>query len=507
VRFNEHTRSIGQTNSQPKGKPMQTANIQPLLPDNMDVFYGGAWHKGAGSLIVHSPSDGRHLAKVATADSQQLDAAVAAAKAAQREWRLTKPLERTRAMQAASQIVRENAADLAALDALDSGNPLKGMLFDVELGATLMEFFAGLATELKGHTVPMGGRGVDYVQRVPLGVVARIVPFNHPLMFACAKIAAPIIAGNAVILKPSEHTPLSALRLADLIGGLFPAGLLSVLNGGPDLGAAIASHPGIANVSVVGSVATGRAVMRGGADTLKRLTLELGGKNALVIFPDADPEAAIAGAIKGMNLGWTAGQSCGSTSRVFVHNSLHDIVVAGLKVAFDKIELGDPIHPDTEMGCLSTKPQFDKTRAMIRAALDDGARMVSGGQPVPEALGKGFFVRPTLFADVSPDMRIARDEVFGPVLSVLRWSDYAPMIEAVNALDVGLTASIWTRDLNTALRAVDDIEAGYVWVNNASDHILGAPFGGMKQSGIGREECLEELLTYTEQKNVSIALS
>jgi betaine-aldehyde dehydrogenase len=454
---------------------------------------------------VRNPADGSLLGHVAVAGAEHLDAAVAAARVAQREWALTRPLHRTRLMREAAAVVRAHADELALLDARDSGNPLRGMLFDVELGATLMEFFAGLATEIKGETLPMGGGGLNYVQRVPLGVVARIVPFNHPLMFACAKIAAPIIAGNAIILKPSEHTPLSALRLAELIGGLFPPGLLSVLNGGAALGAAISKHPGIAAVGVVGSVPTGRAVMRSGADTLKRLTLELGGKNALIIYPDADVDAAIAGAVKGMNLGWTAGQSCGSTSRVFVHDSLHDQVVAGLEAAFDAIELGDPADMATQMGCLSTPPQYEKTTAMIKMALAEGAQMVSGGQ-VPQALSGGLFVRPTLFTDVTPGMRIAQEEVFGPVLSVLRWSDHDQMIEAVNSLDLGLTASIWTRDLATALRAVERIEAGYIWVNNSSDHILGAPFGGLKQSGIGREECLEELLGFTEQKNVSIAL-
>jgi betaine-aldehyde dehydrogenase len=489
-----------------QAKPTQTAQQSTGSHRETGLYLAGGWHAGEGEMDVRNPADGSVLGRVATAGQASLDAAVHAAQVAQRNWAQTRPLHRTRLLREAAAIVRAHAQELALLDARDSGNPFNGMLFDVELGATLMEFFAGLATEVKGETLPMGGGGLNYVQRVPLGVVARIVPFNHPLMFACAKIAAPIIAGNAVILKPSEHTPLSALRLAELIGGLFPPGLLSVLNGDAALGAAIAAHPGIAAVGVVGSVPTGQAVMRTGAATLKRLTLELGGKNALVIYPDADVDAAIAGAVKGMNLGWTAGQSCGSTSRVFVHDSLHDQVVAGLKAAFDAIELGDPADPKTQMGCLSTPPQFQKTTAMIEAALAEGAQRLSGGA-VPERLSHGFFVRPTLFAGVTSAMRIAREEVFGPVLSVLRWSDHEKMIESVNSLDLGLTASIWTRDLETALRAVDRIEAGYVWVNNSSDHILGAPFGGLKQSGIGREECLEELLGFTEQKNVSISLT
>lgn len=488
---------------------MPRPRAKNILPTRTELFYNGGWHAplGQGQLVSRNPATGVELTKVAVADARDLDLAVLAARLAQKEWAALPPLGRTRILREAAARIRENKAELALLDALDSGNPVKGMEFDVELGATLMEFFAGLATELKGETIPVGAGKLNYVQREPLGVVARIVPFNHPLMFVLAKMSAPLIAGNAVIIKPSEETPLSALRVAEIIGDLFPPGVFNVLNGDRLLGEAISFHPGIANVSVVGSVATGRAVMRQGAETLKRVVLELGGKNALIICADADLDKAVAGALKGMNLGWTAGQSCGSTSRVFVHDSLYDKVVSRLSDAFQSIKLDDPALPDTQMGCLTTKAQFEKTLDFIRIAQEEGARMVSGGAPnMPGALSNGFFVRPTLFADVTPDMRIAKEEVFGPVLSVLRWSDKQEMLSAVNGLDLGLTASIWTRDLSLAFELVNAVEAGYVWVNNSSDHFLGAPFGGVKHSGIGREECLEELLTYTEQKNVSISL-
>lgn len=486
----------------------EAGSMPVSVPANTDLFFGGDWHKPAegGRIKVVSPSTGAQIAEVAAGSAADLDLAVAAATRAQAHWRRTAPLERARKMRAAAERVRAHKAELAALDALDCGNPLKGMEFDVELGATLMEFFAGLATEIKGETVPVGAARLNYVQRVPLGVVARIVPFNHPVMFLCAKMAAPIIAGNAVIMKPSEHTPLSALRVAELVSDLFPKGLFNVLNGDGTLGAAMAGHPGIANVSVVGSVQTGRAVMREGAATLKRVTLELGGKNALVIYPDADIERAVEGAVKGMNLGWTAGQSCGATSRVFAHDDVYDEVVSRLADAFEAVTPGDPLDPETEMGSLSTRAQYDKTLSYIALAKDEGARLAAGAAALPAGLEQGLFVRPTLFADVRHDMRIAREEVFGPVLSVLRWSDHAHMVEQVNGVEYGLTASIWTRDLETAFRAVDSIDAGYVWINNSSDHFLGAPFGGVKQSGIGREECLEELLGYTEQKNVSVTL-
>jgi len=374
------------------------------LPERTGLFYAGGWHEpvARGRILSRNPATGADLCQVGAADAADLDRTVTAARAAQKGWAALAPLGRARILRAAAARIREHKAELALLDALDSGNPVMGMEFDVELGATLMEFFAGLATEIKGETIPVGAGKLNYVQREPLGVVARIVPFNHPVLFVLAKMSAPLIAGNAVILKPSEETPLSALRVAEIVGDLFPAGVFNVLNGHRDLGVAISAHPGIANVSVVGSVATGRAVMRQGAETLKRVVLELGGKNALVICADADPDKAIAGALKGMNLGWTAGQSCGSTSRVFVHDSLYDMVVSRLAAAFQAIEPGDPVLPTTQMGCLSTKAQYDKTLEYIAIAKGEGARMVAGGAvDLPGPLSNGYFVRPTLFADVT----------------------------------------------------------------------------------------------------------
>lgn len=476
-----------------------------VFPAERRLYYGGGWHdpKAGGTLAVTAPASGHDLGTVSAADAADLDLAVAAAHKGQREWKALAPLARARVLRAVIDRIRAHRDELAMLDAIDCGNPLKGMLFDVDLGTTLLEYFTGLAPEVKGETIPSGDGRMTFVRREPIGVVARIIPFNHPMMFVLAKMGAPLVAGNAVIFKPSEHTPLAALRIAELIGDLFPAGLFSVLNGDGRLGAAMAEHPGIGNVSLVGSATTGRAVMRAGASTLKRLTLELGGKNALIMWPDADIDKAVAGAVKGMNLGWTGGQSCGSTSRVLVHDSIHDEVVERLAAAFDAVKLGDPTSPETEMGCMSTRPQFDKVMSYIEAGRQDGARMVAGGA-VPDHLSEGLFVRPAVFSDVTPGMRIASEEVFGPLLSVLRWHDEEEMFALANSVEYGLTASIWTRDINTAMRAVERLDAGYVWINNSSDHYAGAPFGGLKQSGIGREECLDEILGYTEQKTVAI---
>lgn len=470
-------------------------------------FIAGEWRTGrGGSRTVISPSDGSELAIIQDATAGDLSDAVAAASQAQATWAAAGPVARGKVLKAAAQRLRDHTDDLALIDALDCGNPLKGMRFDVGLGTTLMEYFAGLTCEVKGETIPQVAGKLTYVRPEPIGVIARLVPFNHPFMFACAKVAAPLAAGNAVILKPSEETPLSALRMVGIIADLFPRGLISVLTGAADIGAAICAHPGIGAVGLIGSVPTGRAVVKGGADTLKRTQLELGGKNALVICEDADVERAVQGAVKGMNLGWTAGQSCGSTSRVLVHERHHDRVVRDIAAAFDSIRLGDPADEATEMGCLSTGAQYDKVRGYIDRAAAAGARIAAGGDTA-DLPKTGFYVRPTLICDVAPDAEVAREEVFGPVLTVLKWREENKLLDIVNGLDVGLTASLWTRDLDTAMRLSDGIDAGYVWVNDASDHYLGAPFGGVKQSGIGREECLGEMLAYTETKTVTIVTS
>lgn len=482
----------------------QEAVGRALPKIRLEQYIGGEWCKGGGAdRPVMSPSDGKLLAVVSDADADDLQRVVDAAAEGQRAWHLAGPGARAAALREAAARLRTHADELALIDALDSGNPIKGMQFDVTLGAMLMDYFAGVAAEAKGETIPQRDGKITYVTREPLGLVARLVAFNHPFLFAAAKMAAPLAAGNAVIVKPSEETPLSALRLAEIVGDVFPKGVFSVLTGGPELGAAICKCPAVSAVSLIGSVPTGKAILKGGADTLKRTQLELGGKNALVICPDADVDAAIAGAVKGMNLGWTAGQSCGSTSRVLVHESLHDRVVDGIARAFDAIQLGDPTNDATEMGCLSTRGQYQKVLDYIELASSEGATIVAGGKPEGVS-AEGFFVRPTLVTNVKPDMRIAREEVFGPVLSVLSWTEEVEMFDIVNGLDVGLTASVWTRELDTAMRLTNRIQAGYVWVNDSSDHYLGAPFGGFKSSGHGREECLEELLAYTEQKTVTI---
>jgi betaine-aldehyde dehydrogenase len=478
------------------------------LPDQRGLYYGGGWHGAAGGQMeaMTSPSTSESLGPVSWAQAEDVDRAVAAAQAGFAAWRRVKPLERARILREAAAIIRTNGRELALIDAADCGNPVAEMMRDAEIGAACLEYFAGLVLEMKGQTIPMGDGVLNYTLREPLGVVVRINAYNHPFMFALMRAGAPLAAGNSLIIKPPEQAPLSSLRLAELIGPLFPPGAFNILPGGRACGEALVAHPGVAKIGLIGSAPTGRAILRGAAETMKKVSLELGGKNALIAYPDADPERVAAGVAGGMNFTW-CGQSCGSTSRAFLHESLHDAVLERVAERVRAIKPGLPTQFETQMGCLVNQTQYDKVLRYIAWGLEDGARLVCGGQPATDpALRGGLFIEPTVFAGVHPGMRIAREEIFGPVLSVFRWSDEAEMMRAVNGLEYGLTASIWTKDLVTAHRAAAAVEAGYVWVNQTSTHFLGAPFGGWKQSGLGREESIDEMFDCTQLKNVNIAL-
>lgn len=488
--------------------PSDAAPVDLVLPTHRGLYYGGGWHaaQSGREVEVHSPATGELLCAVADSDARDVEAAIEAARAGFAEWRRVPPLERARILRAAAELIRRHGRELAMLDAADGGNPITEMTSDAAIAAAQMDFFAGLVTEMKGASIPAGPDAVNFSVREPRGVVARIIPFNHPFMFCAGKAAAPLAAGNAVIVKPPEQAPLSALRLAELIGGLFPPGVFNVLPGGRETGAALSSHPGIAMVALIGSVPTGRAVMRAAADTIKPVLLELGGKNALIAFADADPERVAEAVVGGMNFTW-CGQSCGSTSRAFLHESIHDAVVERIAGQAGRFRPGLPTDPKTTMGAIASKAQYERVLRYIDSAGQEGARLVCGGGPptAPELAG-GYFVEPTVFADVTMDMTIAREEIFGPVLSVLRWSDEAAMLEQVNRPEYGLTCSIWTNDLVRAHRTAAAVEAGFIWINEISRHFLGSPFGGFKQSGLGREECLEELLAFTQEKHIHVNL-
>ena len=485
----------------------ERSKYKSALPTRRQLYFGGAWHEPLGGYAdTFNPASGENLGSTAVANSADVGLAVAAARVGFETWRRTTPFERGAALRRIAAVLRENAEELALVDSANCGNPIREMIRDSFSSATYLELFAGLAPEIKGSTMMTGDGKVDMTLREPIGVCARILAYNHPLMFLCAKMAPALAAGNAVIMKPPIQAPLSAYRLLELIDGILPPGVLNVLTGGIECGEALTAHPDVPVVTLVGSAATGRAIMRASADRLKRVLFELGGKNALIVYPDADVARTIVGAVKGMNFGW-AGQSCGSTTRLFVHDSLYDEVLDGVVAGARSFRPGVPTDPATTMGSLISSAQRDKVLRYIEYGKADGARLVLGGsQPTEPELAGGYFVEPTIFADVTSDMRIAQEEIFGPVLAVLRWSDEDTLFRDVNSVEYGLTGAVFTTNLANAHRAAARMETGYIWINETSLHFPGAPFGGYKQSGIGREESVDELLAFTQLKNVHISL-
>jgi acyl-CoA reductase-like NAD-dependent aldehyde dehydrogenase len=486
---------------------------------SVDAVLDREWNLLIGGRLVPAASGRRYadespvteavIASVPDGNDADVAAAVRAAEPAAAAWRRVPARERGALVAELAGVLAAHARELALLDAIDGGHPVTGMLGDIDIAADTLRFFAGLGIELKGSTIPATAANLHLTVREPFGVVGRIIPFNHPIMFAAGKIAAPLVAGNAVILKPPESAPLSALRMGELFSGVLPPGVLSVVVGdGPATGRAVAAHPRIRRIGFIGSDATGRSIQRDAAGAgVKDITLELGGKNALIAFPDADPDEVAAGAVAGMNFAKSAGQSCGSTSRLLLHESIADDVLERVAARMTGIRVGSPLEPATEMGTLASRGQYDKALRYIRAGREGGARLVTGGgRPPGLADPPGLYVAPTLFRDVRPDMRLAREEVFGPVLSAMTWKTEEEAIRIANAVDYGLTASVWTNDIRRAHRAAFALEAGYIWINGSSRHFTGVPFGGVKLSGVGREESLDELLSYTQLKTINVML-
>jgi 2-formylbenzoate dehydrogenase len=454
---------------------------------------------------TNNPTTERPLAEVPDGGAEDVATAYAAAATAAPDWRGTAPRARAALVRDLATILRDNASELATLDALDLGSPHPMMTLDVARAADSLELFADLALELRGEVIPATAAHLHYTLREPYGVVGRILPFNHPIMFAAGKIAAPLVAGNTVIVKPAQQTPLSALCMGELFADALPPGVLNVVTGaGPEPGVAIAEHPGIRRVAFIGSERTGRAIQAAAARvTVKHVTLELGGKNAMLVFPDADLDAATEGAVGGMNLTASTGQSCGSTSRLLVHTDIADQLVAAVRERMAALRLGDPLSPDTDMGPLVSAVQAASVLDHVQSARREGATVACGGGR-PAHLDRGHFFEPTLLTGVRPHMRVATREIFGPVLSVLTFDTEQDAVRIANAVDYGLTASVWTNDLTRAHRVAAAFEAGFVWVNGTSHHFPGVPYGGVKASGVGREESAEELLSFTQTKAVTV---
>jgi acyl-CoA reductase-like NAD-dependent aldehyde dehydrogenase len=454
------------------------------------------------------PATGQVLSHVVVSTAEDVDAACADALAASAGWGGLEPAERSARLRAWAAALRAEAAELAVLDARDTGTPRRTMLAGVHKGADFIDYFVGLGAELKGETLPATAQHLHVTLRAPYGLVGLILPFNHPAYFAISKVAPALVAGNTVVVKPAEQTPMSAQRIAELAAQTLGPGVYNVVQGNAQTGAALVAHPSVWRLHFTGSVSTALAIQAGAAATgqVKRITMELGGKNPLLAFPDVDPPVIAAAAVKGMNFTRNQGQSCGSTSRLFVHRSVYARTTALIQERMEAIRLGLPQDPDTEMGSLVSREQQRSVLDYVGTGVAEGARLRTGGVAPDGPLASGAYVLPTLLDEVRPDMRVAQEEIFGPVLSVIPWDDEQELYEQANNSMYGLTAAIYTRDLSTALRAARRIHAGYVWVNGTETRWPGVPFGGWKNSGIGVEHALEELLSYTQLKTVNILL-
>lgn len=475
-----------------------------LIGGDLVESVGGEW------IQAINPATEELIGYIPSGQPADVDKAVAAAQAAQPEWAALSVQERIRLLRKVGNEIARQADEIARVEVMDNGKTIKPMRGNIAFITSLIENRTGLATEVKGTTVPSSPGNLHYTIREPYGVVGRITPFNHPFGFAASGFTTSAVMGNTVVLKCPETCSLTSTLLGEICAEILPPGVVNIITGyGPTAGDALARHPDVKRIAFTGSVATGRAVQRAAAEGgVKHVTLELGGKNPLIVFADADVDKAVDGAIRGMNFAWQS-QSCGSTSRVFLHQSIHDKFLAKLVDQVAAIRVGDPLDEASDMGPINSKAQYEKVMGYIASAKDQGARLVTGGtRPEGAQFKRGFWVRPTVFANVTMDMIIANEEIFGPVIAVFKWTDYDHVIHMANATQYGLTASIWTHDLDLAHKTAQRIRTGYVWINDAARHYPGMPFGGYKNSGVGRQETgIEELLSYTEEKSVNVILN
>ena len=460
-----------------------------------------------GWLETINPADETALGRVPMGTAADMAAAVDAAAEAQPKWAALSMAQRAEYNNKLADAILARMEDFARIESLDTGNTIGPMRRDVQTAVDRMRFASGLAYEIKGETVPATPGNIHLTLRVPYGVVGRIIPFNHPIGFAASRISPAIITGNAMVIKPSEQSPLSASILGEICAAILPPGVVNIVTGGRETGEALVRHPKVKRIAFIGSPAAGMAIQKAAAETaVKYVTLELGGKNPLVAFPDADLEKVAAAAVGGMNFGWQ-GQSCGSMSRIILHADVYDAVVDKILAKIRRIKVGHPLDPATNMGPINNKAQYEKVLRYIDLGKTEGAKLLLGGKALTgEGFAKGYWLEPTVFGDVTSDMRIAREEIFGPVMSIMKFRDEAEAIKTANAIDLGLTAAVWTQDISRALRVSQSIDAGYVWVNGVGTHFRGVPYGGFKNSGVGREEGLGELLSYTEEKVINLMI-
>lgn len=468
----------------------------------------GSWVPSASreTFPTLNPYNREVLADVARGREEDVDRAVAAAKAAleDRPWSEIGPPQRGRILNRIAAVIRERKEELARIESLDSGKPIGQARADMEVAARYFEFYSGIADKLYGRTIPLPGRYLDYTLVEPIGVTAHITPWNFPLQVASRGIAPALAAGNTVVLKPAEQTPLTALLLGEIaLQAGLPPGVLNVVPGfGPEAGARLASHPDVNHITFTGSVQTGQLVMKMAAENIVPVTLELGGKSPNIVMADADMEPAIRGAMTAVFA--NAGQVCSAGTRLLIDERIHTIFVEELTRRTKSLRLGFGLdNPD--LGPLVSEEQHQKVRHYLKVGREEGAEVLAGGQ-VPEApeLRRGFFVEPTLFDGVRPQMRVAQEEIFGPVLSILTFRDLDECLEIANGVSYGLVAGIWTRDIKKAHWLAARIKAGQIYVNEYFAGGVETPFGGYKKSGFGREKGIEALVHYTQVKNVCV---
>jgi acyl-CoA reductase-like NAD-dependent aldehyde dehydrogenase len=481
-----------------------------MMLGRKQLLIGGEWRDAASgkTMPVVNPATEEIIAEAASASREDVDAAAAAARAALTgPWGRMSARDRGRLLWKLGERLMERADEVARLETLHNGKPIsESRHIEIPASAECIQYFAGWADKVHGDTIPVKGNALVYTLRQPLGVCAAIVPWNFPLLSASWKVAPALATGNTMILKPASQTPLTALALGEIaleVG--IPPGVLNVLTGpGATLGQAIVEHPNIDKIAFTGDTSTGRGVMRSAAETVKHLTLELGGKSPNIVFADADVDAAVRGATVGIFYG--KGEVCAAGSRLLVDKAIKDEFIDKVAARTRKMVVGDPLDPKTRFGALASRAQLDKVLGYVEAGRRDGATVVAGGERADIGTGKGFFMQPTVFAGVTPGMTIAREEIFGPVLAAIEFADVDEAIAIANDSIYGLAAGVWTRDVKKAHYVASRLEAGTVWINTYNVYDTGAPFGGYKQSGFGREMSRHALEHYTQVKTVWVDL-